>query len=210
MLYTYTGTCGSGKSYHATKEIIWRLNHNNLVVTNLELDINKLLKYHKKLSREQLEKNLVILPNDKITPRALYEIAINNYKRVKKFLLLIDEAADMFNTREWNKADRMGWLKFFRMHRHLFYDVILVAQSRKMIDKQIAYLFDTDVQHRNISEYGFLGTLCAVFLPKLFVAVGVYVPLKTKSFAQSVWLKKKYYDCYDTFTLKNYQDVDFF
>lgn len=211
MLYTYTGTCGSGKSYHATKEIIWRLKRGGVVVTNLELDKEKILKYHaKKLDKAVLDEKLIILKNEDITPRKLYEIAVQFYGNKSKNLLLIDEAADMFNSREWARSDRGSWNKFFRMHRHLYYDVILVSQSRKMLDKQIQYLFDTDVQHRNISEYGFMGTLCAIFLPKLFVAVGVYVPLKTKSFSNSVWLQKKYYDCYDTFTLKNYVDVDFF
>lgn len=211
MLYTYTGTCGSGKSYHATKEIIWHLKHGGVVVTNLELDVNKILKYHsKKLSEPILKDRLIILRNCDITPRRLYEIAVQHYENKVKSLLVIDEAADMFNSRDWQKSDRESWNKFFRMHRHLYYDVILVTQSRKMLDKQIQFLFDTDVQHRNISEYGFIGTLCGVFLPKLFVAVGVYVPLNTKSFANSVWLLKRYYDCYDTFTLKNYVDVDFF
>ena len=156
MLYTYTGTCGSGKSYHSTKEIIWRLKHGGVVVTNLELDRDKILKYHsKKLSKELLDERLIILTNEQITPRKLYEIAVQFYENKSKNLLLIDEAADMFNSREWSRSDRGSWNKFFRMHRHLYYDVILVSQSRKMLDKQIQYLFDTDVQHRNISELFF-------------------------------------------------------
>ena len=210
MLYTYSGTCGSGKSYHAVQEIIHYLKNGGSVVTNIELDREKILYYHKKLTPEILDNHLIIVPNEKITPKFLYQVAVDNYGNKYKNLLLIDEAADLFNSRDWAKADRASWNKFFRMHRHLFYNVILVSQSRKMLDKQIQYLFDTDVQHRNISEYGFLGTLCALFLPKLFVAVGVYVPLKTKSFSNFVWLRKKYYNLYDTFTLKNYVDVDFF
>lgn len=211
MLYTYSGTCGSGKSYHACKDIIYKLKHGAVVVTNLELDRQKLKKYHgKHLTDEILNEHLIILPNEQITPRRLYEIAVKFYGNKNKNFLVIDEAADMFNTREWNRGDRTGWNKFFRMHRHLYYDVVLISQSRKMLDKQIQYLFDTDVQHRNLSEYGIFGMLCSLFLPKLFMAVGVYVPLKAKSFSNGVWLKKKYYDCYDTFTLKNYVDVDFF
>ncbi len=210
MLMTYTGTCGSGKSYHATHEIIFHLKRGGVVVTNLELDRDKILKYHKKLTKEILDEKLIIVPNEMITPQFLYEISVKFIGSKIKHLLLIDEAADMFNSRDWAKADRKSWNKFFRMHRHLLYDVVLVTQHRKMIDKQVQYLFDVDVQHRNIKEYGIIGALCSIFLPKLFVCVGVYVPLKTRSFSNSVWLLKKYYDCYDTFTLSNYVDVDFF
>ena len=210
MLMTYTGTCGSGKSYHSVKEIIYRLKRGGVVITNLELDIENIVKYHKKITADDLAERLIILDNEDITPRILFEYAMNFKDNKQKILLLIDEAADMFNTREWNKADRKSWNKFFRMHRHLHYDVVLVAQHRKMIDKQVQWLFDVDVQHRNLKEFGFIGTLLFVFLPKLFLCVTVYAPLKTKSGSKWVWLQKKYYKCYDTFTLANYQGVDFF
>lgn len=210
MLMTYSGTCGSGKSYHSVQEIIRKLKNGGVVVTNLELDREKIMKYHKKLTAELLAERLIIVDNEKITPQFLYEIAVKFCDLNTKYLLLIDEAADMFNSRDWNRSDRKAWNKFFRMHRHLHYDVILVAQSRKMIDKQIQFLFDVDVQHRNIKEYGIIGALISIFLPRLFVAVGVYVPLRTKSFSNWVWLLKRYYSLYDTFTLSNYVDVDFF
>ena len=210
MLYTYSGTCGSGKSYHAVKDIIFCLKRGGAVVTNLELDKQKILQYHKKIDKKTLDDKLLIVPNEKITPKFLYQVAVDNYGSKTKNLLIIDEAADMFNSRDWSKADRSSWNKFFRMHRHLFYNVILVSQSRKMLDKQIQYLFDVDVQHRNISEYGFIGALLSIFLPKLFIAVSVYVPIKARSSSNFVWLLKKYYSLYDTFTLKNYVDVDFF
>lgn len=209
MLQTYSGTPGSGKSYHVVKDMITHLKMGGVVVTNLELDRNALLKYHNSLNDTILDERLIVLPNSSITPRLLFNISFQHRKNKLPRLLVIDEAGDLFNTREWNNANRPAWLKFFRMHRHLQYNCILVSQHRKMLDKQIQWLFDTDVQHRNIREFGFLGWLLHLLFPRLFIAVSVYVPLNSKSGSTWVWLKDKYANCYDTYTLENIKDGDF-
>ncbi len=209
MLETYSGTPGSGKSYHIVKEMIWHLKRGGVVVTNLELDIKAILKYHNSLTKKDLDERLIILPNSSITPQLLFNITFQHKNNEFARLLVIDEAGDLFNTREWNNANRPAWLKFFRMHRHLRYNCILVSQHRKMLDKQIQWLFDTDVQHRNIREYGFLGWFLNLIFPRLFVAVSVYVPLNAKSGSNFVWLKDKYANCYDTYTLDNIKEGDF-
>ena len=203
MLQTYTGTPGSGKSYHIVDDMISHLKIGGVVVTNLELDLKNILKYHPKLTQKDLDERLIILPNECITPKLLYNLSFQHKNNPYARLLVIDEAGDLFNTREWNNSNRPAWLKFFRMHRHLRYNCILVSQHRKMLDKQIQWLFDVDVQHRNIKEFGFFGWFLHLIFPKLFVAVSVYVPLNAKSNSQAVWLKKKYYSCYDTYTLDN-------
>lgn len=209
MLQTYSGTPGSGKSYHIVKDMIWHIKRGGVVVTNLDLDINAILKYHKSLSKNDLDERLIILPNSSITPQLLFNITLQHKNNPYARLLVIDEAGDLFNTREWNNANRPAWLKFFRMHRHLQYNCILVSQHRKMLDKQIQWLFDTDVQHRNIREYGFLGWFLHLIFPRLFIAVSVYVPLNSKSGSTWVWLKDKYANCYDTYTLDNIKAGDF-
>lgn len=209
MLQTYTGTPGSGKSYHIVLDMINHIKIGGIVVTNLELDIKNILKYHPKITQKDLDERLIILPNSSITPKLLFNISLQNINNQYARLLVIDEAGDLFNTREWNNANRPGWLKFFRMHRHLRYNCILVSQHRKMLDKQIQWLFDTDVQHRNIKEYGFLGWLLHLLFPKLFISVSVYVPINAKSGSTFVWLKKKYYDCYDTYTLDSISGGEF-
>lgn len=209
MLKTYSGTPGSGKSYHIVKDMITHLKRGGIVVTNLELDLDNVLKYHPKLTQHDLDERLIILPNSMITPQYLFNISLKNKDNPYYRLLVIDEAGDLFNTREWNNANRPAWLKFFRMHRHLMYNCILVSQHRKMLDKQIQWLFDTDVQHRNLKEYGFLGFMLHLLIPRLFIAVNVYVPINAKSGSEFVLLQDKYSSCYDTYTLENIKEGDF-
>lgn len=57
MLETYSGTPGSGKSYHIVKEMIWHLKRGGVVVTNLELDIKAILKYHNSLTKKDLDES---------------------------------------------------------------------------------------------------------------------------------------------------------
>ena len=38
MIYMYTGTPGSGKSYHVAKEIYWNLRHGRNVIANFDIN----------------------------------------------------------------------------------------------------------------------------------------------------------------------------
>ena len=107
----------------------------------------------------------------------------------------------MFNARDWNKADRSGWNKFFQVHRHLGYDVILIAQFDRMIDRQIRSLIEYEYIHRKVTNMGWRGILLSLlmFSPKLFVSVKVWYPMKEKVGSEFFKAKKKYYRLYDTY-----------
>ena len=115
---------------------------------------------------------------------------------------MIDESQILFNSRDYGRKDRAGWLSFFTQHRKLGYEVILVAQFDRMLDRQIRALVEYEYRHRKVSNYGVVGFLMsAVFLGNLFVSVKIWYPMKEKVGSEFFIAKKKYYSLYDTFSL---------
>lgn len=76
-------------------------------------------------------------------------------------LLVLDECQILFNSRCWAKKDRLDWIEFFREHRKYGYDVYLISQDDKVIDKQMHDIMEIKVEHRNVKNYKTFGKLLA-------------------------------------------------
>ena len=106
----------------------------------------------------------------------------------------------MFNSRDWQQKGRNEWLSFFSQHRKYGYDVTLIAQFDRMIDKQLRGLIEYEYIHRKLSNYGFGGRLMSLlFGGNTFVVVQMWYPLKLKISSDFVHARKYYYSIYDTF-----------
>lgn len=207
MLYTRTGTPGAGKSYNMTQNIIDYLKRGHYVITNIPLVYGEVARLSK-ISTSDLMQRLFVLENEEITPSYLYTFFKLNVNKTTTELI-IDEAADLFNSRSWNEASRPNWLKFFRMHRHMYYNVCLVSQSRQDLDKQIQRLFDIDYNYVKPSEFGVLGfMLFLLFRPfgKIGACREIYIPTRGTTTFRFFFFKKRYYKCYDSFTMQNYRN----
>lgn len=144
------------------------------------------------------------IENDSLKPDYLIDYAMDYFQgsKVKEgtILLVIDECQLIFNAREWNIKGRNEWLSFFTQHRKYGYDVILVAQFDRMIDRQIRALIEYEQIHRKVSNYGIKGKILSLFcLGNLFVSVKVWYPMKEKVGSEFFVAHKKYYSLYDTF-----------
>lgn len=200
MIYLYSGTPGSGKSYHATFDIWKKLKRNSLkgkkkiihrVISNYGLDLN--------------DKNFVLLDNSEITTEFLYDYARKNHiSRVEaQTLLVIDEAQVLFNSRDWNtnsshqfgikKDSRMDWIKFFSQHRKFGYNIILIAQNDRMLDRQIRALIEYEIAHMKINNF-FLILPITVFL-----AVTRWYGQKMKLGHEMFFYRKKIANLYDSY-----------
>ena len=140
---------------------------------------------------------------DDLTPAYLIKFAQEHIKKTGKvkegsILLVIDECQRMFNARDWGQKGRQDWLSFFTLHRHLGYDIILIAQFDRMLDRQIRALIEYEYIHRKVSNFGWKGKLlsCLAF-GNLFVKV--WYPMKEKVGSEWFRAKKRYYGLYDTF-----------
>ncbi|XCP83780.1 zonular occludens toxin domain-containing protein [Roseburia hominis] len=195
MIYLYSGTPGSGKSLHTARVIYYTLKRNMPVIANFAINLTKI----PRCRGEFVEKD-----NESLTPEFLIQYSADYFSgqraREGALLLVIDECQLMFNAREWNTKGRNKWLSFFTQHRKYGYDVILVAQFDRMIDRQIRSLIEYEQVHRKVSNFGWKGKILSSFcLGKLFVAVKVWYPMKEKVGSEFFIAEKKFYSLYDTF-----------
>ena len=195
MIYLYSGTPGSGKSLHTSRVIYWTLKRGYPVLANFPVNTGNIRK---------AKGEFVEVANDTLTPKYLINYARGYFqgRRVVegKILLILDECQLMFNAREWNTKGRNEWLSFFTQHRKFGYDVILVAQFDRMIDRQIRALIEYEQIHRKVSNFGIKGKVLSAFcLGNLFVSVKVWYPMKEKVGSEFFIAHKKYYSLYDTF-----------
>lgn len=195
MISLYSGTPGSGKSLHLASIIFNRCRHKVLTIGNF--DVN----------RDVLENDeyYEFVDNEFLCPYILYERSVHYFEdEGRKFkegaiLLIIDEAQLLFNVREWNLKGRNQWIHFFTQHRKLGFDIIIVSQFDKMIDKQLRALFEYEFIHRKMSNFGFRGKFIAMFTGnRLFICVQMWYPLKERIGSESFLYKKVLGELYNT------------
>lgn len=198
MIYLYSGTPGSGKSLHVAQVIYYSLARKSPVIGNFEIDRVSVKNpdCYSYVSNSELRES----------PRRLIDFALNYWKDGKpvkegKLLVVIDEAQQLFNSRAWQADGRDEWLKFFCEHRKLGFDVILIAQFDRMLDRQIRSLIEYEQIHRKLSNFGWFGFLFSLIFGggKLFVSVKVWYPMKERVGSDIFRAKKKYYRIYNTF-----------
>lgn len=195
MITLYSGTPGSGKSLHASENLLHCVNlHKKLVITNYEINKDR-------LKNPDL---CITFDNSDITPQKLYDISNNFFlerpRKESQIVLFIDEAQLLFNSRNYSQSNRMAWLSFFSQHRKYGFDVILMAQFDRMLDRQIRSLIEYQFIHRKVSNFGFFGKILSfLFFGNLFICVKQWYPLKQVLGHEFFTARKKYYSLYDTF-----------
>ena len=178
MIYLYSGTPGSGKSLHQASDIYWWLHNGHSCICNFEINLDKIkIRDRKKLGE------FYYISNDVLRPELLVKYS-QLYFRDHRFKegairLYIDECQLLFNAREWNTKGRKEWLSFFTQHRKYGYDIYLIAQFDRMIDRQIRSLIEYEIIHRKVKNFGKWGFMInAAAAGQLFVAVKMWYPLK--------------------------------
>jgi zona occludens toxin len=162
MISIYSGTVGSGKSYHGTELALEWLNRGKHVVANYPILPPKRCN-SAKAKAKWAKKSLRWHFYEFITVEVLVALSFENnwYGKESQCLIEIDEAGVMFNTRDWQteKNTRTPWIKWLSQSRKFGYDVVFVAQSDKMIDKQIRGLVEYNVVHFKLSNSFFFSWL---------------------------------------------------
>lgn len=189
MISFYSGTPGSGKSYHLARLIHDKLVHTDLnIIANFEINLDYValtrlgwLKHRitelsdgkikfRKYNKRSLKGHFYFWNNAQITVENLLAFAAANHVKRKKHvdapqtLVLIDESGIVFNCRGFGDANRQKWCNFFAKHRHFNFDFILACQFDRQVDKQIRCCVEYEQVHRKLKNYQFLGwlvsTLC--------------------------------------------------
>lgn len=208
MIYLFSGTPGSGKSLDMARCILNDLRFNRPVICNFPINVPKRLKRKEKLFN--------YWNNEKLTPSALVRFSELYFKghpfHEGAICLYIDECQLLFNARTWNIKGRSDWNAFFTNHRHFGYDIILVAQFDRMIDRQIRSLIEEEVIHRKLNNMGLMGLFFRIIFlsPTLFIKISMYYPLHEKlrtSFFRYNSSYAKIYDSYSSVFIQNeYKD----
>lgn len=188
MIYLYSGTPGSGKSYHAAADIYYRLRRS------------------KKTNRYRVIANFPVamdspyfryVDNSQLTDRYLMNYArIHHVPGIEgQTLVVIDEAQIIFNSRSWQSdgTSRMDWIKFFTQHRKLGFDFILIAQNDRMIDRQIRCLIEYEISHMKMSNF------FRILPITVFLAVNHWYGQKMKLNHEMIFYRKKIAALYDTY-----------
>lgn len=191
MITLYSGTPGSGKSLYTAYDCIFWLNRGKKVIANFPIKED----YFKK------SVPFTYVPNTALTPEYLYDFAKNNHVPCKESqtLLIIDECGGIFNARCWDAKNRLEWIDFFSQHRKLGYDVILIAQNDRMIDRQIRNFIETEYKYRAIKHYKMFGFLISCLFGGMFVRVEYWYSSKLRCSSQFFLLHRKKAKIYDTY-----------
>lgn len=192
----YSGTPGSGKGLKVVYRIIWWLETGADVIANFPIDMS----YFK---RKKGIGNFTYIDNDEMTVDYLIDYHNTHHKKNMKpqTLVVIDEAQCMFNCRQWENKDRNGWIKFFSMHRHLNYDIILISQSDRLLDRQIRAFIETEYKCRALRNYKLFGRFLSFLFGGLFCAVEYWYGPNLRCGSELYLLHKRKARIYDTMKL---------
>ena len=150
----YSGTPGSGKSLHVAREIYNYLTfYKKNIITNIYINLDKVqgIKRDKKGNIKKIKHksigNYIYKNIHELSVEYLIAYSEHYHKHGKEgqTILIIDEAQTRFNPR-MNPIDRLSWVHFFVEHRHLGFDVIVISPNLRLIDLQIRYNFEYEVQ----------------------------------------------------------------
>ena len=196
MITLYSGTPGSGKSLYAAYVIWARLMAGRRVIGNFNINYDAFGRHAQKA-----RKNYLWLDNSELTPEALNDFAKEHHILGKEgqTLIVIDECAVMFNSRDFGRSDRMRWIVFFQQHRKLGFDVILIAQQDRMIDRQIRGFIENEYKYRAVKRYKLFGSILSFITGGMFVRVEQWYGLRLRSGSEFFLLHRRKARIYNTF-----------
>lgn len=226
MIYFYSGTPGSGKSLHVARDIYWKLRKEDWVFANFSINFDTFKSYKrkykffgKKIEVNDMKGVFIERDNSKLRPEWFMEFAEQYFRRNERgqivegqAFLVLDEAGKLFNPRDWGVPNRNAWIDFFAQHRKYGYTIYIIAQSDRMIDRQIRALFEYEVKHRKLNNYKFFGNLLGKMAGgALFMAITYWYAVKERIDSETFALKDLYIHFYDSYkTFGNKKNMQFY
>lgn len=210
MLSLYTGTVGSGKSFHALELGLNFIKKNGYVIANFPIKPPKkyITKRHKRKWEEKILKRWLYY--EEISVEYLMALSLENgwFGKEAQCLVLIDEAGIMFNSRDWQseKGTRNAWIKFLSQSRKFGFDFVFVCQADRMIDKQIRGLVEYEVKHRKLNNSKLFGFL-SLFKFTGFMYIYKWYGTRVKANLQMSYYKAWVGNRYDTMKIFNLEDL---
>lgn len=201
MITLYEGVPGSGKSLYSAGQILDQLSLGHLVIVNYPFKVPNRKKYRRGA--------LIVVDNAQLTPQLLVrwssiwlKFRRSGKPKEHQIFLVIDEAGQVFNPREWQSSGRKDWLSFFAQHRKLMYDVLLIAQQDIQIDNQIRGCIDLAEKFCDIRKF-FPGR--GWYLPPIFMRSGRLYQVRDRKASRCgtgfFVVHPSWSRCYDTYAI---------
>jgi len=191
-IYFYSGTPGSGKSYHMAMDIWFKLLMGKNIISTENIKTEIVSKNGKKKIGD-----FVCVPILELEPKYLYEYAYKNHVRgkEKQTTVIIDEAQIIFDPVEFKGNSRRDWILFFTRHRKIGYEIIIISQNERLIARPIRSLFETEIKHRQLNH-------ALWFIPfKVFYFIEYWHGNKMILSKSMKILNKKVASIYDTYSM---------
>ena len=163
----FTGTPGSGKSYHALEVIIDLLEDGKHVIANFPLNFTE------RMIRKGYADRYMYIPDEFLMGTdgmaLLWQIAFEEIddpsyvvkkETIHRFFMqgeslctvVIDEAGNYFPPDQSTHPTQKKWQLFFRQHRKMGYDFLLISQGTNDINKTIRSCVEYEVAHRKANR----------------------------------------------------------
>ncbi|MFR1882989.1 MAG: zonular occludens toxin domain-containing protein [Blautia sp.] len=206
MITLYSGTPGSGKSYHMSRDICLMYKKGKIIFANFDIDVD----YLKKLYPKSKAQVFCVSNRDLKYPFGLIGFS-NNYLvpdsrgrvKEKQIYLFIDECQINFDSRSWNEKGRTDWVRWLSEHRKYGYNIILTTQNEADIDKKIRGRIEYEIKHFKVNNFKVFGQILGLLCGgNLFIQrCQWYTKSKTKNAKIATHFlrgRKKYYRLFNT------------
>lgn len=194
MIRLFTGTPSSGKSFDAVKYILFNLRMGKWVIGNFAL------KFTEKEIKRGYNDRYFYVPSKNFTIEMLILFALDHgfieAKKENQCLVVYDEAGGRWNPK-CERKEIVEWIDFFSQHAKIGFNIILIAQSRAMLDRQVGKFIEYECIHRKVNRYGPFALLP---IP-LFVSVEMWAQMNEKISAEFFMYSKKISNHYDRYKM---------
>lgn len=212
MIKSYTGTIGSGKSYHALETIIEYLDKGKYVVSNFPLNFTE------GMIKRGYSDRYMYVPDEFLMGIEGVSFLYQLQKRMEFYdkdgegacLVVIDESGNYFPPEENGSPSTKMWKLFFTQSRKMGYDFLLICQDDlTQINKTIRKCVEYKVVHRKANSI-----FPFKFLPfTLFIYVTFWAQQRQRLSSETSIYVKRYGALYDTSmmfgNIDNKFDIDF-
>jgi len=190
-LLLITGVAGTGKTlYCMQKYIIPELIKGNRVYSNIDGLVLGRVSILYDVDIIQLERTYFKLKNPK---RFWEEIEKNS-------MVVLDEAQNVFNNREWQSQDNNDCIKYLMEHRHYGHQLVFITPHIDALDAGIRRVCEFTYKHKS---YSMLGNEKAVKCAVFSQANTNMEPLKLFTWHHDV----RIYDCYKSYFEEGTKEV---
>lgn len=154
MIKMYSGTIGSGKSYHALEDIVAALEKGKHVIANFPLNFTT------GQVRRGLAERYMYIPDELLGGiRGIYALSAISAEmgwlesdKEGLCLLVVDEATNFFPKEEASSPVQKFWRTFMTQSRKFGYDITLIVQDDQSINKTISKCIEYEVKHRKANS----------------------------------------------------------